>query len=338
MKLPVAAPLLVIFALMVVLMALASCDGLYDASVAGNLVPPTVDEDPAVPAVDLVGTRFHLESFGDPGNPTILMLHGGPGNDSREMLRLNERQDGYALSDEYHVVLWDQRGMGLSRRHDCAVYTDDRMEADLDAVIDLVSPGRPVILVGHSWGGMYATLYINHHPDKVAGAALLEPGPLSGALFQSIAADLYDLDVFSEWLNDDVWSSRFLTPDDHARADFALMIAMRDAQPKFHLQVDDPAPVWRLGAIAHHCVMAAGMKGGKPAYDFTDHLAAFTKPVLFVGSELNEVTGAAFHARQRAVYPSSTLVTITGSGHDFQWTHAAETLAAIHAYLGTVSR
>ena len=338
MKLPVAAPLLVIFALLVVLMALASCDGVHDASVAGNLVPPTVDEDPTIPAVEFAGSRFHFQSLGAPGNPTIILLHGGPGSDSREMLRLTERQDGYALTDDYQVVIWDQRGTGLSRRHGCGVYTIDRAEADLDALVDLVSPGRPVILVGHSWGGMYATLYINHHPDKVAAAALMEAGPLNGAMFDSIAPDLYDLDVFSKWLNDDVWSTRFLTPDDHARADFALMIGMRDGQPKFHLQEDhDPAPVWRLGAVTHHCLMAAGMKDGKPAYDFSDHLAAFTKPVLFVASELNEVIGVAFQERQRAFYPSTTLVTIAGSGHDFPWTHPAETLAAIHAYLGTVN-
>ena len=108
------------------------------------------------------------------------------------------------------------------------------MDADLDALVDHVSPGRPVILIGHSWGGMYATLYINRHPEKVAGAVLMEPGPLNGAMFDAIIGDLYDLDVFSEWLNDDVWDGQFLTPDDHARADYHRMLGMRDSQPKFH--------------------------------------------------------------------------------------------------------
>ena len=96
-------------------------------------------------------------------------------------MRLNGRYDGYALTDDHFVVFWDQRGSGLSRRHDCGVFNLAAMDADLDALVDHVSPGRPVVLIGHSWGGMYATLYINRHPEKVAGAVLMEPGPLNGA-------------------------------------------------------------------------------------------------------------------------------------------------------------
>jgi hypothetical protein len=32
------------------------------------------------------------------------------------------------------VVTWDQRGSGLSRRHDCGAYTMDQLDADLDAL------------------------------------------------------------------------------------------------------------------------------------------------------------------------------------------------------------
>jgi proline iminopeptidase len=311
---------------------LAACD-VYDPSQAGNLVPRTVDEDPTIPSIALAGTVFHYETFGDPGKPAIIILHGGPGRDYRDQLPLNDRYDGYALADDHFVVFWDQRGMGLSRRHDCGVYTLERMDADLDALVDRVSPGRPVVLIGHSWGGMYATLYINRHPEKVAGAVLMEPGPLNGAMFESVSRDLYDMDVFSEWLNDDVWDGQFLTPDDHARADYHRLLGMRNAQPKFHEDQANLEPVWRLGAVAGKCVMNAGMRDGKAVYDFTDHLAAYSKPVRFIASGENEVTGTAFQERQRQVYPSADLVTIPDSGHDMQWTHPAETFAAIRSYL-----
>jgi proline iminopeptidase len=315
---------------------LAACD-VYDPSEAGNLVPKTVDEDPTTPSIALAGTVFHYETFGDPTKPAIIFLHGGPGTDYRELLILNERYGGYALSDDHFVVYWDQRGTGLSRRHDCDVYTLDRMDADLDALVDRVSPGRPVIFIGHSWGAMYATLYINRHPEKVAGAVLMEPGPLNGAMFESISGDLYDLDVTSEWLNDYVWEGQLMTADDHARADYIRLLGMKEGQPKYHLDEVHPAPVWRLGAVANHCVMDSAMKDGKPVYDFTDHLAAYTTPVRFIASSKNEVIGTAFQERQLHFYPSADLVTIQDSGHDMEWTHPTETFAAIRSYLSTLT-
>ena len=183
---------------------------------------------------------------------------------------------------------------------------------------------------------MYATLYINQHPDKVAGAVLMEPGPLNGQMYDAIIGDLYDLDFFSKWLNDDVWDSRFLSPDDHARADYHRLLGMRDSQPKFHQSQQDPAPVWRLGAVASRCLTKSGLKDGKGAYDFTDHLSAFSKPVLFIASAWNEVIGVTFQERQRKFFPVADLVTIPDSGHDMQWVQPAATLAAIHTYLQRV--
>ena len=316
---------------------LAACDGINDPSQDGNLVPRTADEDSTIPSVAFAGTVFHLQTYGDPSKPVVIFLHGGPGGDFRGFGRLNDRQGGYALTDDHFVVMWDQRGSGLSKRHDCDVFTNDRVEADLDELVDRVSPGRPVTLIGESWGGMYASLYINHHPDKVAAAVLIEPGPLNGKMFDAVIGDLYDIDVFSEWLNDDAWDGKFFSPDDHARADYHRLLGMRDSQPKFHQSAQDPAPVWRLGAVANHCLMDHSVKDGKGAYDFTDHLAAFTKQVLFITGAESEVLGATLQAKQRQFYPASQLVTIAGAGHDVGWTHAAETLAAIHAYLADLA-
>jgi proline iminopeptidase len=311
---------------------MAACE-VYDPSHPGNLVPRTVDEDPSLPSLALAGTVFHAETFGDPNKPVIVFLHRGPGGDFRNQLLLKDRYDGYALTDDYFVVFWDQRGTGLSRRHDCELFGNDQMDADLDALVDHFSPGRPVFLVGHSWGGMYASLYINRHPEKVAGAVLIEPGPLNGEMFDSVIDELYDIDVFSEWLNDDVWDSKFLTPDDHARADYHRMLGVRNSQPKFHHDWTNPSPAWRQGAIASRCLLRAAMKDGKGAYSFTDHLAAYPTRVLFVASANNEVIGVAFQERQRQFFPAADLVTIPDSGHDLPWTHPTQIQAAIVAYL-----
>src|SRR5215831_13251333 len=118
--------------------------GCLNPSADGNLVPKTVDEDSSLPRVDLNGTRFHVETFGDPSNPVIVFLHGGPGNDYRSQLRMRDAVDGVRLEDHHFLVFWDQRSSGLSRRHPAAEITLDAYDADLLALIDHYSPGRPV--------------------------------------------------------------------------------------------------------------------------------------------------------------------------------------------------
>jgi proline iminopeptidase len=186
--------------LLLLVLALATPLACLDPSADGNLVPATVDSDSTLPRVALNGSLFHAETFGDPSSPVIVMLHGGPGNDYRELTRLRQPVDGARLEDRHFLVFWDQRGSGLSRRHDPADVTGAAYDADLEALVDRFSPSRPVVLIGHSWGGMYASRFIQTHPDRVAGAVLMEPGPLTGALYEDVKGGLADLDLGSKWL------------------------------------------------------------------------------------------------------------------------------------------
>lgn len=314
-------------------LAAAACETLEPGE-SGNLVPRTVAEDPTIPAIDMNGSRFHLETRGNPANPVVILLHGGPGIDYRGLLRLVERHDGYSLSDEYFVVLWDQRGGGLSKRHDRADVSVAIMVADLDSLIERFSPGRPVFLIGHSWGAMYATRYISEFPQKVAGAVLMESGPLDGATMERLKADISPLQLGSERINDVVWHTQFFTPDDHARMDFGLAVGSRDAQPKYHVSTTDPAPLWRLGAAVNEWIMGDVMNDdGVFVYDFTTNLAAFTRPVLFIAGGLSEVVGQTLQAQQMTRFPSSSLVVVPNVGHELQWEKPAETLAFIRTYL-----
>jgi proline iminopeptidase len=323
--------------LFLILMALAAtaCD-VMSPDDPGNLVPLTVVEDAGLPAIEMNGSRFHLETFGDPSSPVIIFLHGGPGGDYRSMLRLAERHDGYSLADEYLLVYWDQRGSGLSKRHDRESLTIDVYINDLNTLVDRYSAERPVYLVGLSWGGMFATQYINKHPQRVAGAVLIEPGPLDGATMERTKDDMEDLDLGSEWLNDFAWSSQFLSPDDHARMDYERMLGAKNSQPRFHLSVVDPEPFWRLGAAANRYIMEDGQnEDGVFDYDFTANLTSYTTPVLFIASSLNEVLGESFQREQMARYPSASLQVVEGAGHDVAWIKAAEVLSHIRAYLDT---
>jgi proline iminopeptidase len=317
-------------------MAAGACDTL-DPGEPGNLVPPTVAEDPGLPAIEMNGSRLHLQTFGDPANPVIVFLHGGPGGDYRSLLAMGARDNGYSLADEYFLVYWDQRGAGLSRRHNKDVLKLDVYDADLDSLVNRYSPRRPVYLIGTSWGGMYATEYINQHPDRVAGAVLIEPGPLDGATYERIKDDLNDLDLGAEWLNDMAWSSQFLSPDDHIRLDYARLQGLKESQPRFHQRKKNPEPLWRLGAAVSRYLQEDGQNGeGVAVYDFTTNLSRYTTTVLFIAGSRSEVLGEDLQRKQMTQYPSATLEVVSGAGHDVNWTHTSEVLTLVRGYLDAV--
>lgn len=92
--------------------------------------------------------RLALVEEGDPGRPTVLLLHGYP-DTHRVWDEVAER-----LRDRFHVVRYDVRGAGSSgapadHRH----YDLDHLASDLSAVLDEI--GKPAVhLVGHDWGSL----------------------------------------------------------------------------------------------------------------------------------------------------------------------------------------
>lgn len=317
--------------LFTLLFAASAC---RDPSADGNLVPRTVDDDPSLPRVALNGSLFHAETFGDPAAPAIVVLHGGPGHDYRGLLRLRQPVDGVRLEDHHFVVFWDQRSAGLSRRHQEKDVTMAAYDADLGALLDHYAPGRPVVLMGHSWGGMYATRFIAQHPERIAGAVLMEPGPLTKARFDEVKDQIIALDLWSEWLNDYGWGQTIVTPDDHARADYAVLLGMLgDSQPGFHLSTSDREPLWRFGAVASSAIQGEGVRDG---WDFTKGLERFQKPVLFEASEQNEVIGVEFQRRQMPSFSNAKLEIVRNAGHDFTWTQPEATLRPVFAYLAAI--
>jgi len=80
------------------------------------------------------------------------------------------------------VVFWDNRGAGLSRRHSPSSFAPDDYLEDLRQVIERFSASsrQPIVVIGHSWGAMYATWFINEYGDyggRVVGAVLSDVSP-----------------------------------------------------------------------------------------------------------------------------------------------------------------
>jgi pimeloyl-ACP methyl ester carboxylesterase len=106
------------------------------------------------------GLRLHAEVCGPDSAPvTIVLCHGY--TLSQEVWHY-QRQD---LQEDYRLVLWDQRSHGRSGRSDPAHISIGQLGRDLAAVVAATVPAGPVVLVGHSMGGMAIMALANQQPD-----------------------------------------------------------------------------------------------------------------------------------------------------------------------------
>jgi pimeloyl-ACP methyl ester carboxylesterase len=157
-------------------------------SLRGKVLPVTASD----------GVALHVEVDGPAPSTrrtprvTVVFCHG---------LALNldswhyQRRDLADLAEDgARLVFWDQRGHGRSGRGDPDHATIDQLGRDLAAVLAATAPRGPVVLVGHSMGGMTVMALADQHPelfgDRVVGVALIatSPGRLAEVTFGVPAA------------------------------------------------------------------------------------------------------------------------------------------------------
>ena len=313
---------------------LLAVGALYVGTMGDYPVPATVTDDPALPRIEVGGVTLHAESFGDPANPAIVVLHGGPGADYRSLLPLQ------ALSDSYHVTFYDQRGAGLSERVPAEALTLQTHLAELAGVLDHVSPDAPVILIGHSWGAMLASAFLGAHPDRVAAAVLIEPGFLSAA--EAEAWGLRSQEIIRQpgmiWLGlrTGFASAHVDGPDDSAAQDFLIVQMM-------HGFASDPAtgyacpgesydsPSWRAGGAAGQAVQTQASDADFDALGGQAH--RFDGPVLLIAGDCSSWIGEDHQRGHLDRFTGARLVVIPGAGHDSVDDAPEATIAEIRAFL-----
>lgn len=292
---------------------LAACTKQRQINEEGNLVPKTVEFDPSVPSISVNGTVFHSEAFGNPNDPMVIVLHGGPGGDYRYMLNCKA-----FANNNYYVVFYDQRGSGLSKRHPKSVYSIQIMLDDLNAVIAhyRTRPDQKVFLLGQSWGAMLATAFINKYPTAVSGAIVAEPGGLKWSDIKDYVSRAQDFGFASEASSDAVYLDQFITgkKDQHAVLDYKFMIwASTESDKNSPLGNEGNLPVWRNGAVVNAALFDIGEKE-KP--DFTTNLRQYNTKVLFVYSERNKAYGLAYAQKVSSAFKNAQLFKVNDAGHD----------------------
>lgn len=101
------------------------------------------------------------------GKPVVVLLHGG-GDDLKKMAAFQK-----TLSAKNRTCSYDRLGAGASDKPEGPQSIKSSGKV-LTSVLDRVAGEAPVVLAGHSLGGLFAARYAPDHQDKVKGMVLMD--------------------------------------------------------------------------------------------------------------------------------------------------------------------
>lgn len=300
---------------------------------AAPTVPRTVDRDTSLPRIELRGYPFHAETFGAADKPVVIVLHGGPGADHRYLLGLK------ALADDFHIVFYDQRGTGLSPRVPADQISVQTFIDDLDAFVTAFGHGRPVHLLGHSWGAMLASAYTGQHPGKVDRLVLAEPGFLdASSMGPFMNQGLPELRVI--WGVALAWIGKWFVATDgdpYARADWFLQQVMPLTQGA-NQRCAGPATemtAWRFGSPNFDATVGRMMSDDAYAkqLDLKRGVDAFKGPALFLTGACNQLIGPAHQRTLMPAFARARLAVVEHAGHFMFNDQPEASLAVVRRFL-----
>jgi proline iminopeptidase len=304
------------------------------ANEPGVLVPPTADQDPGLPqrTITVAGKQraIHTETFGDPANPALFMLH-----DRLVDYRAFE-QPFQALSDRYFVVMWDQRGNGLSQRIGDGELTPASIVEEIDAMKAIHSPNAPITLIGHGFGASYAALYMSQRPASVGQAVLMEPMGLNGSIYSN--ANVFDQAWMSLEVSHMLWESEAISSTDHETLDYRAISLAADGgllDPGCAPQTPPPFPIWRPGGYAEILRNEMFTGEGDFAYnfDFAAGLNTFPAQVRILVGDCTPLDFNYQNTNNRPLIQHADIVVIRGAGHRMFVDQPDATIAAVKEYL-----
>ncbi|AKS35614.1 alpha/beta fold hydrolase [Mycolicibacterium goodii] len=219
--------------------------------------------------------------------------------------------------DQVRMVFYDQRGHGRSGEASPNTYTVEQLGADLESVLAVTAPRGPVVLVGHSMGGMtvlsHARQYPQRYPTRIVGVALI-----------SSAASGVDRSPLGEILRNPALEAVRFT----ARYAPKLVHHTRGAARSLI------APILQAGSFGDELVspsvaeFAADMMHGTPiatlveflhALEVHDETAALDVlaqvPTLIACGDRDLLTPVEHSKAMAARLPKSELVVVGGAGH-----------------------
>lgn len=306
-----------------------------------SLVPQTVVENPQLPSIEIEvfgeSARIHYRAYGfDPQSnvsdePVVFLLHGSL-SDMRGYLGL-----AADLAESRRVFMWDMRGNGLSERVPAEQLDYPWMAEEIEAVRRLVAPNAPIILLGYSWSGTFATLYAAMYPENIEALILLEPPGLTGEYQSQVGSAL---NLFGPGYLGMTYLSEIVSPTDHARVDFRGLAILEAGVRDFFVDSENrpTMPVWRVGGLAVAVWESKVLDGFAYSYDFTIGLESFDGPVLLLGTDYSPI-GFDFQSTTNATeFVDARVVLIENAGHRMIVEQPQAILEAVTDFLQEINR
>lgn len=122
--------------------------------------------------IDVGGKSVNVSCAGEAadGKPVIVLMHGG-GDGLDKMAPLQK-----TLSKDNRVCSYDRLGAGASAKPDGPQSFESTGKV-LTGLLDAIAGDRPVVLAGHSLGGLIAARYAPAHQDRIKGLVLMDATP-----------------------------------------------------------------------------------------------------------------------------------------------------------------
>jgi pimeloyl-ACP methyl ester carboxylesterase len=275
----------------------------------------------AVRTTDGVPLHVEVDDGEDPARVTVVFCHG---------LALDmgtwhyQRRD---LGDLGRLVFWDQRGHGESGHGAPENMTIDQLGRDLASVIEATAPTGPLVLIGHSMGGMTIMALADQHPelfeDRVIGVALVatSPGKLAGVgLGVPGAAGRALFKVAPRALNALNRRPEMVTRGLSLGADLQFVLTKRYA-----FATDVPPSLTRFVAKMHAGTALDVIAQLMPAFTAHDKLGALGVlsgiETLILGGEKDLLTPADHSRAIAEQVPGAELVILPEAGHMIMLEH-----------------
>jgi pimeloyl-ACP methyl ester carboxylesterase len=241
------------------------------------------------------------------------------------------------VGEQFRLVVWDLPGLGRSTRPTPPNYSLDLMARALDALLTFLGP-RPVVLVGHSIGGMILLTWCRLFPEalgrRVGGLVLAHTtytNPvrttakhrLYTALQTPVLEPLLHLAI---WLSPLLWLLNVLSYLNGSAHHSTARQSFAGTQTR--QQVDF---VTRCVLHTSPAVLARGMLG-MLRYEATQTLATIGVPVLLVAGDQDTTTLPQASTLMRAAMPGAQLTTLTPAKHQGLLEHHAQFAQLVAAF------
>ena len=290
---------------------------LYDAARQMG-VSFSQENEPADKSVQIDGMNFHYLEWGDSSNPTILMLHGNSQQShSWDFVSL-------ALSEQFHLVVLDQRGHGDSDWASDGDYSVEAQQKDIDGFVQAIGLDG-FTLMGHSMGGRNSYVWASRHPGALKALIIVDTGPQTqrtGANRIQQFKELPDeLDTFDEFV------SRVQEYTGRTREQVlgALKYSIR--------QRGDGKWTWKYDKV----MRTPGVRApGWNADQLWECVGKIDCPTLVLRGDRSDIFAEETMQRMGQVIGDCTTTTISNAGHLVQGDNPAEFLVEVGRFLGRV--